>query len=138
MVKIPIKCTLDNLKEIVALRLKTNLTSDLIRILAWFGVLSCHVLHNVIPTIWLSDMTQIFMFQGWYLCIVRKSFYYYSWLISSHSFWYATQNIIHKSWTKVNVIRIQSDSNVFYNTLQSTYKLKSALTIFYSQRISGF
>ena len=31
MVKIPMKCTLDNLKVIVVLRLKTNLTSILIK-----------------------------------------------------------------------------------------------------------
>ena len=44
LVKIPMKCMLDNLKVIVVLRLVINWTSCLIQNLAWFGVLSCHIL----------------------------------------------------------------------------------------------
>ena len=44
MVKLPMKCTLDKLKVIAVWRLRTNLTSVLIRNLVWFWVLSFQVL----------------------------------------------------------------------------------------------
>ena len=43
-------------------------------------------------------------------------------MISSHSSWNTTHNMIQKSWTKVNFICSQLDSNVLYDTLQSTCK----------------
>ena len=65
------------------------------------------------------------MFEGWYLCIIEKSFYCYSWLISSH----ARHNMIQKSWTKVSFIQSQLDLNVLYDMLQSMCKWKSPLIL---------
>ena len=166
LVKIPMKCMLDNLKVIVVLRLEINLTScfntkssliwsfklsrtvtklfkqyDWVIWLISTNILSCKFWYIMVPVmekLSLGEFTcvsillanQIHTFECWYLCIVKKSFWHYNWLIFSNSFWYATENMIQKSYTKVNFIRSQLDLNVLYNMLQLTYKWKLNLKIF--------
>ena len=72
------------------------------------NILSCKFWYIMVPVmekLSLGEFTcvsillanQIHMFECWYLCIVKKSFWHYNWLIFSNSFWYATDNMIQKS-----------------------------------------